>query len=96
MKRRKNFVKGAALGAALTGITLGFGGCAKMQPQDVYGPPPDVQEDAEAPSDFSPEEMAPETVYGPPGDEYNETVIDETESEDAGAAASAGEASTGE
>lgn len=78
MKRKKETVKGAALGAALTGVTLGLGGCAVMRPQTVYGPPPEetvpaVQEE----TTFDPADMPVEDVYGPPV--FEEEPVEESE-----------------
>ena len=74
MKKRK-IIKGAALGAALTGAALGLSGCAfhpgNMDVTDVYGPPI-VQDEPETqtapPADFDPSDMPIEAVYGPPED----------------------------
>ena len=67
MKRRKKLVKGAALGAALTGAALGLTGCSSLYPQTVYAPPPDGPAPfSEETTVFDPADMPVEDVYGPP------------------------------
>lgn len=71
MKKRK-LVTGLGVGAALSGMLFGAG----CRPQCVYGPPPDVPDDAAVEetaeaqtTEFEPGSMSTETVYGPPADE---------------------------
>ena len=86
MKHRKKI----ALGAALTGVTLGFGGCFGAEVQDVYGPPPDeptsIQEEiapiVEETTAFSPADMTVAPLYGPP-----DVMCSNEETDDASAAA---------
>ncbi len=79
--KKKKIMTGVAIGAALTGVM--FGGCGRVQ--DLYGPPPELEESlvqTETDSAFT-----METLYGPPADVTtqadvsNETEPDVTESQ---------------
>ncbi len=84
--KKKKLAVGAVIGTTLAGLALS--GCAGMQTQNVYGPPPDTPSgiedpdttganagEPEEPDTFDPSGMIVEDVYGPP--EYFEDGPDE-------------------
>ena len=78
--KKKKIMSGVAIGAALAGVMLG--GCDMLEPQDLYGPPPDTVPGYELTTEedlASPEE----TLYGPPADTDAESGGDLSEEETA-------------
>ena len=74
--KKRNLIKGTALGAAIAGAALGLAGCGLFHPgsmdvTDVYGPPvvkDEPESETEATDPFDPSDMSIEAVYGPPED----------------------------